>query len=186
MEDQKILSLYQIRNEDAIAATAEKYGGYCAGIAGNILDAREDVEEVLNDTWFRAWATIPPEKPAYLKLYLARITRNLSYDRFRTQNREKRGGGAITVALEELAECISGGSQPGDSLDARELRDAVNSFLGKLGDRDREVFLRRYFRVEDTDAIAQATGLRETGVRTILSRTRKKLKQYLIKEGLIL
>lgn len=186
MEDKQILSLYRNRDEGAIEETAKKYSRYCAGIAGNILDVREDIEEVLNDTWLRAWSTIPPENPVHLKLYLARIARNLSYDKFRRQSREKRGGGTVTVALEELTECIPGGSQPSDSLDARELRDAVNGFLGTLRGRDREVFLRRYFRVEDTGAIAQAMELRETGVRTILSRTRKKLKQYLIKEGLIL
>lgn len=184
MEDREILSLYQHRDEGAIEATAKKYGGYCAGIAGNILNIREDVEEVLNDTWMRAWSTIPPERPAVLKLYLARITRNLSYDRFRAQNRDKRGGGTVTVALEELAECIPAKGQPGDALAAKELREAVNRFLGTLPDRDRAVFLRRYFHVEDTVVIARAMGIRETGVRTILSRTRKKLKKFLEKEDL--
>jgi RNA polymerase sigma-70 factor (ECF subfamily) len=142
------------------------------------------VEEVLNDTWLKAWSTIPPKSPAYLKLYLARITRNLSYDKFRGQSREKRGGGVITVALEELAECIPAKGQPGDALDARELRDGMNRFLGTLPERDRQVFLRRYFHVEATKVIARAMGVRETGVRTILSRTRKKLKRYLEKEDL--
>ena len=184
MEDKQILSLYRNRDEGAIEETAKKYSGYCAGIAGNILDVREDIEEVLNDTWLRAWSTIPPENPVHLKLYLARIARNLSYDRFRSQSREKRGGGVITVALEELAECIPARGQPSDALDAKELRVAVNRFLGKLPERDRQVFLRRYFRVEATEVIAQAMGVRETGVRTILSRTRKKLKRYLEKEDL--
>lgn len=184
MEDIQIISLYQSRDERAIEETAKKYGGYCAGIAGNILDVREDVEEVLSDTWLRAWSTIPPEQPAYLKLYLARIARNLSFDKFRGQNRDKRGGGAMTLALEELSECIPAPGQPGDALDARELQDAVNRFLGTLRDRDREVFLRRYFRVEEISAIAKALKLRETAVRTVLSRTRKKLKKYLKKEDL--
>ena len=184
MEDNQILSLYRNRDEGAIEATAKKYGGYCAGIAGKILDIREDVEEVLNDTWLRAWSTIPPENPTHLKLYLARIARNLSYDKFRSQSREKRGGGVITVALDELAECIPAWGCPDDALDAGELRVAVNRFLGTLPDRDRQVFLRRYFHVEETEAIARIMGIRETGVRTILSRTRKKLKRYLEKEDL--
>lgn len=184
MEDTDIIYLYLQRDERAIEETARKYSGYCAGIAGNILNAPEDIEEVLSDTWMRAWSTIPPEQPAHLKLYLARIARNLSYDRFRGQSRSKRGGGTITVALEELAECIPASGQPGDALNAKELRDAVNRFLGTLQDRDREIFLRRYFRVEDTAVIAKDLKLRETGVRTVLSRTRKKLKKYLEKEDL--
>lgn len=184
MEDSKILSLYLNRDEGAVEATAKKYGGYCAGIAGNILDSREDIEEVLNDTWLRAWSTIPPERPIHLKLYLARIARNLSYDKFRAQSRNKRGGGTITVALEELAECVPDHGQPGDALDARELQKAVDRFLGTVPDRDREMFLRRYFHVEDISAVAKAMDIRETAVRTVLSRTRKKLKKYLEKEEL--
>lgn len=184
MEDSKILLWYLNRDEDAIEATAKKYGGYCAGIAGNILDNPEDIEEVLNDTWMRAWSTIPPERPVYLKLYLGRIVRNLSYDKFRAKSRDKRGGGAVTVALEELAECIPDRGQPGDALEAKELQVAMNRFLELLQQRDREIFLRRYFYVEDTATVARAMGIRETGVRTILSRTRKKLKKYLEKENL--
>lgn len=183
MEDNSILSLFFQREERAIEETERKYGGYCAGIAGNILDNHEDIEEVLNDTWMRVWSSIPPEHPGVFKLYLARIVRNLSYDKFRGQNRGKRGGGTITVALDELAQCIPARGQPGDALDAKELKDAVNHFLGTLPDRDRMVFLRRYFHVEDTAAIAGSMGVRETAVRTVLSRTRKKLKKYLEKEG---
>ena len=51
MEDKQIIELYLAREEAAIAATKEKYGGYCAAIAGNILD---DPEEV----WI-PWMTFP-------------------------------------------------------------------------------------------------------------------------------
>lgn len=144
------------------------------------------MEEVLSDTWLRAWNSIPPQKPANLKLFLARITRNLSYDRFRTQTRAKRGGGEITVALQELSACIPSPGQPGDALEAEELQKAVNTFLSTLPQRDRSVFLLRYFYAESMDAIALRFGIRPGLVRTILSRTRKKLKTYLIKEDFCL
>lgn len=184
MEDARIIALYHDRDEAAIRETSEKYGAYCAAIAGNILDAPEDVEEVLSDTWLRAWNSIPPERPGNLKLYLARIARNLSFDRFRGQCRQKRGGGELTLALEELSGCLPAPGQPGDRLAERELQDAVNRFLGTLPERERGIFLWRYFFAEDCHTIARRCGIRETAVRTVLSRTRKKLKEFLQKEEL--
>lgn len=185
MEDAQILQLFFDRNEDAITQTRNAYGTYCASVARRILDDGSDVEEILNDTWLRAWNSIPPEKPESLKLYLARIARNLSFDRFRSQNREKRGGGIVTVALDELRECIGESASPESALETKELQKAVNRFLSTLPKRDRGIFLLRYFYLESTRTIAGRYAIQEDLVRAILSRTRKKLKQYLIKEGLI-
>lgn len=183
MEDQQIIALYFDRDEQAIAATKEKYGGYCAAVAGNILDAPEDIEEVLSDTWLNTWNSIPPQKPDNFKLYLARITRNLSFDRFRSQSREKRGGSQIILALEELSQCIRAPSHPGQALEAKELNASINAFLTTLPQKDRMIFLRRYFYTQSFEEIAAAAGISQGAVRTSLSRTRKKLKHYLEKEG---
>lgn len=185
MEDSKILELYFARDEQAITATADKYGGYCASVAGNILDAPEDIEEVLSDTWLKAWNSIPPQRPTSFKLYLARIARNLAFDRFRSQSREKRGGSQIILALEELSHCVPSSSQPGGELEAKELSVAINAFLATLPSRDRVIFLRRYFYTQSFEEIAAAVGTSQGAVRTSLSRTRKKLKHYLIKEGFL-
>lgn len=183
MTDNEILSLYLSRKEAAITATRDTYGSYCAAVARNILDNPQDVEEILSDTWLRAWNTIPPQNPGNLKLYLARITRNLSFDRFRSQTREKRGSGEMTLALEELSECIPAHDNPEAVVSAKELESAINTFLHTLPQRDRSIFLLRYFYVEPMDAIARRYGIRPGLVRTILSRTRKRLNAYLIKEG---
>ena len=183
MEDQQIIELYFARDEEAIAATKDKYGPYCAAIAGNILDTPEDVEEVLSDTWLRIWNSIPPQKPESLKLYIARIARNLSFDRFRSQTREKRGGSQVVLALEELTHCIPSPGHPGAELEAKELRTTVNAFLVTLPQRDRIIFLRRYFYTQSFEEIAAHCGISQGAVRTALSRTRKKLKQHLKKEG---
>lgn len=184
MEDGQILDLFFAREEAALEEVREKYGAYCAAVAGRILDDRQDVEEVVSDTWLRVWETIPPVRPVSLKLYLARIARNLAFDRFRSKTREKRGGGAVVLALEELRDCAAPG-RVGDDLDVRELRDAVNGFLRSLPRREREIFLLRYFHLDAAHAIARRMGLREDNVRAILSRTRKKLRAFLKKEGLI-
>lgn len=185
MEEAQILQMYVDRKEEAVEQSRSAYGSYCAAVIRRILDNDSDVEEILNDTWLCAWNAIPPAKPENLKLYLARIARNLSFDRFRSQNREKRGGGEVVLALEELRECADLAASPESALENQELRIAVNSFLATLPKRERGIFLLRYFYLESTAAIARRYSLREDHVRTLLSRTRKKLRQYLIKEGMI-
>ena len=81
MTDEEIVALYWRRDEAAVRATAEKYGGYCRTVAGRILDRREDVEECLSDTWLGAWNAIPPHRPRRLELFLGKITRGLAFDR---------------------------------------------------------------------------------------------------------
>ena len=102
MEDSAIIDLYWAREERALSETDAKYGGYCRSIAHNILKNREDSEECVSDTWLHAWNAMPPQRPSILSSFLGRITRNLSFDRCRRQNAEKRGGGSLPLALDEM------------------------------------------------------------------------------------
>ena len=119
LEDRQIIELYWQKNADAISETASKYGAYCFTIAENILHSTEDSEECVNDTWLHAWNAIPPQKPNILRLFLAKITRNLSFDRFNARNAEKRGGGEIALVLEELGECFGGGADTEAAYEAK-------------------------------------------------------------------
>lgn len=183
MEDRQIIQLYLDRDEQAVAETERKYGGYCLSIAGAILDSREDAEEAVSDTWYRAWNSIPPQMPRVLKLYLAKITRNLAFNTYRKNSARKRGGGEIDLVLEELNGCVPAPGSIEDSWDARELGMAIQSFLQTRSQRERGIFLSRYFGVEDCGSIAARYGLTESNVRKILTRTRQKLKDYLHREG---
>lgn len=183
MDDQQIVALYRKRDEQAVMETERAYGGYCFTIAMNILGCREDASEVVLDTWMQAWSSIPPQEPKNLKLYLARIARNLSLSRWRMYHASKRGGGQVLVALEELGDCVCTDTDASQTLDKKELGRCINQFLLRQPHRDRAVFLRRYFHLDDTACIANRYGLRESNVLQILSRTRRKLKQYLIQEG---
>ena len=183
MNDDQIIELYLARDERAITATDMKYGTYCRQVANRILPDPMDAEETVSDTWLRTWNTIPPHQPNVLKLYLAKITRNLAFSRFRTQSAEKRGGGEAVLALEELEECVGTGGGVGDGLALKELTASIESLLKTLPQRNRHVFIRRYFFLESTAQIAARYGLKESNVLMILARVRKKLKEHLIKEG---
>ena len=141
MEDKKIIDLYFQRDEQAIAETAGKYGKYCLSIARGILGSPSDAEECVNDTYLRAWNSIPPQVPRQLKLFLGRIARNLAVDRLRNDCAQKRGGSETELALEELAQCVSPNGDPANALELKELQQAIARFLHTLPRRERDLFV---------------------------------------------
>ncbi len=183
MEDSQIIELYWQKNGDAISETANKYGAYCFTIADNILHSTEDSEECVNDTWLHAWNTIPPQRPNAFRMFLAKITRNLSFDRFNARNAEKRGSGEITFVLDELSECLASEADVEAAYEVTELEQRICRFVRALPERDRNVFVRRYFFTEPVASIAERYGLTANNIMVILSRTRKKLKHELMREG---
>lgn len=119
MKDEEILRLYRERSETALTETERQYGALCGTIARNILRNRQDAEECVNDTWHRAWNSIPPEEPRSLAAYLGRITRNLALNRLQKQNRLKRGGGEMTLIWEEPGRDAARPGHPGAALGAQ-------------------------------------------------------------------
>ena len=183
MDDQRIIELYFARDEQAIAETQKKYGGYCHTVAAAILADIRDAEECVNDTYLHAWNAIPPQRPNIFSAFLAAITRNLALTRYRANRREKRGGGALALALEELENCIpapAGGSITDDI----HLRDTLNAFVRDLPQPSRDIFLRRYWFVRTVPQIAAETGMKESRVKMILHRTRERLREHLLREGI--
>ena len=165
MDDQNIIALYWARSETAISETAQKYGGYCFSIAKNILTNHEDAEESVNDTYLTAWNAMPPRRPSILATFLGKITRRLAIDRWRYRNACKRGGGEVTLALDELEDCAS--------------QDSLEKAM------DRLVFLSRYWYLDPIADIAEHFGFSVSKVTSMLRRTRGRLRQALEKEELL-
>ena len=143
MQDNQIVDLYWARNEQAIDATAKKYGRYCYRIAFNILNNREDADESVNDTYMGAWKSMPPHRPSVLSTFLGKLTRRISLNKWRNQNRNKRGGGEVMLALDELSECIPSQQNPERELEMKELALAINHFIGALQPTERDIFVTR-------------------------------------------
>ena len=183
MEDEAIIKLYFARDERAVQETDQKYGRYCFTLADAILHNHQDSEETVSDTYLKAWNAIPPKKPEVLKLFLAKITRNLAFTRWRGYSAQKRGGGEMNLVLEELGECVAAPGQVEDHLNGKELALTIRAFLDTLPEREQNLFLRRYFFVEESNVIARRYGMKRATVLRTLSRTREKLRAYLIKEG---
>lgn len=182
MQDRDILDLYFARDERAIAESSQKYGTYCLGIAKNILQNMQDAEECVNDTWLRTWNSIPPAKPTLLKTYLGKITRNLALDKYKTSHREKRGCGEVAVAFDEISEITASDYRADDAWREQAFVELLNQFLYSLPERQRNIFVRRYFYTDSVPDIARRFGTSQPNVLKILSRTRQRLKEYLDKE----
>ena len=184
MNDVQIIGLYNARDEKAITETESKYGKYCLSIARNILWNMQDCEECVSDTWLQAWNTIPPKQPSCLRLFLAKITRNLSINRRKQNTRLKRGGDdQWLLALEEVGEFVPAADTVETAMEEQIFVETVANFLRTLPERERGIFLRRYFHMESTAQIAAFYRTAEGNVQKSLSRTRQKLRTYLEKEG---
>ena len=180
MEDRKIIELFFERSEKALDETEKKYGRYCHTVAYSVLGSKEDTEEVVNDTYLRAWNSIPPAKPQRLSTYLGKITRNLALNRLRDGRRRLEA----ELVYEEIAEAIPDVS--GDPCEDIELRDALNDFLADLDKTRRRMFVSRYFYMRSIREISREMGVSEGAVKVGLSRTRKRLREFLSERGIVI
>lgn len=183
MEDQSIIDLFWERAEAAIPETANKYGKYCYSIAYNILYNHEDSEECVNDTYFNAWGAMPPHRPSRLSTFLGKITRNLSLNRWDQLNSEKRGGGQVLLALDELSEYIPAAESIEQTVDNLALAEIFNRFLASLSSSSRKIFIQRYWYMSSIKEIAMGYAITEGKVKMSLLRSRKALKNFLEEEG---
>lgn len=183
MGDSEIVNLYWQRDEAAVRETQYKYGRYLAKIAGSILSNREDGEEVVNDTYLKAWNSIPPNRPNSLSAYLGKITRRLAIDALRTRGREKRVSSAYAISLSELEECVPGAAGAEEHLEQSLLAEAINAYLRTLTPQARNMFIGRYFYMDSLDEVAAYYGMSKSKAKSMLYRVRLGLKAYLMQEG---
>lgn len=181
LEDDEIIKMFLDRREEAIKFASDKYGGLCSTVSYNILRSNEDAKECVNDALYKAWETIPPNKPNKLSAYLAKITRNIALDRYRFFHRKKRD--AFTEILEESEDIYINAASVEQQADSMALSEAISDFLHKQTLKSRKIFLCRYWLCESAETIAAKFGVKIGAVYTSLSRTRSDLKEYLKKEG---
>lgn len=180
MTDSQILDLFFARSERAIEETDTQYGNYCYRISYNILNNSEDSEECVNDTYLSAWNLIPPTRPNCFSVFLGRITRSISIDRWRKGKAQKRGGGQLPMAIHEME--YSFGS--GQDMELEYINShLISTFLWKLAEEERNVFICRYWYLDSISDIAHDFGFTQSKVKTMLMRTRRKFRDYLLEEG---
>ena len=182
MDDSKIMELFFARNEDAIKHTDDTYGRRLFHLADNIVHNDQDAEESVNDTYMKAWDTIPPQRPEHFFAYIAKICRNFALKKIDWQKAKKRNAEVVTLT-QEMENCIPDTYRDMEA-DERELGRILDAFLRTLTPENQMVFLRRYWYVDTIAEIAVRYGISESAVQMRLNRTRSKLAMYLAKEGI--
>ena len=148
----------------------------------NILRSFPDSEECVNDTYGKAWDTMPPQKPDSLRAYLGRIVRNLSISRYRLLHAQKRSSGA-DVLLSELGDCVPSGDDTFRTVECKELSDIISRWLDGLTREERALFLRRYWNGDSVKTLAEEMNVRPNSLTKRLLRLREDLRLYLKEEG---
>ena len=182
MDDSKIIELFFLRNEDAIRYTQDAYGLRLFVLADNIVRNDQDAEESVNDTYMKAWDSIPPQKPIRFFAYLARICRNFALDKLDWKKAAKRNAEVISLT-QEMESCIPDRVHDRE-MEAKELGQILDAFLRTLTEENQLVFLRRYWFADSVGEIAARYHISENAVSMRLNRTRAKLRTYLAKEGI--
>ena len=184
MEDSRIISLFFERSEQAVEELDRKYGPAVRKTAANILNDRLDVEECVNDTYLRAWNSIPPQDPNPLISYICKIARNLALDRYHANTAEKRNGN-FDLVLNEMEDCIPSDMNVETEYEAKELTSAINRYLSTLDRDDRFLFVRRYWYGDSVADLAAVTGGSTGRISVRLFRIRERMKKALEKEGFL-
>jgi len=182
MDDLQIIELYFARDEQAIKETDRKYGKMCFRVAKNLLFNNEDSEECVNDTYLTVWHKIPPTRPNNFTAFICKITRNLSLKKLETSNAMKRSADAI-ISLSEIEATLPDYSIAPD-IEEEELGKLISAFLWSEKELDRNVFLRKYWFFDTISDIAERYSLPENTVKSMLFRSRNRLREFLKKEGI--
>ena len=180
MTDEMLVELLYTRSDGALEALQTQYGAYCRTIASRILSDDRDVEECLNDCLLSVWKAIPPARSAHFRGWLGAVVRNRAI-----AIGKQKGKTAPTVeetAL-ELAQCLSPGGNLQETMEAKDLGEAISDFLRAQKPDTRRAFLHRYWRCESVEEVAHEMGGSVSKTKTVLFRTRNSLRDYLQKEG---
>lgn len=171
-----IVDLFLERDEKAIHNSCEKYGKRLNLLSARIVKDVQAAEECENDTYMKAWNSIPPNEPReYLYPFLARITRRLSLNYCRDKQRLKRNAHICELSI-EMEACIPTPNDGECKVRNIELKQAINGFLATLSEEKRNIFLRRYWYCDSIIEIS------ESKAKTTLFRIRNLFRTYLEKE----
>ncbi len=183
LSDSAIVELYWARDESAITYTDKKYRNYLLAIANNVLMDLQDSEECLNDTYLDTWNSIPPNRPRVLQAFLSTITRHLAIDRYRNKHNKKSIPPAMAISLEDLSGMQLEDDDAYVEEQARDLAGVISAWLRTLSERQRYVFMSRFYDARTIEEIAAKLGCSRTTVYTEINFIKTSLKARLEKEG---
>ena len=184
LPDEQIIDLFFSRDESAIKETDKKFGRILYGIAYNVLHDKQDCEECVNDAYLSAWKAIPPARPRSLCAFLSVIIRRISINRYYAERAKKKIPSEMTVSMEECSDFLSGFDSLEDTVSAKELGSMIGDFVNSLSEKQRYVFMGRFWFFDPVKDIAKELDTSESSVYKEISKIKAELKDYLETRGI--
>ncbi len=178
--DALLVEMFWSRNESAIAETDSTYGKYLYAVGASILTDKRDIEECKNDALLAAWNAIPPERPAVLLTFLSKLMRRISISRYRALSAKKNQATSLTLAETELLS-LTDGRTVADEYGEAELSQLIASFVRALPERERYIFVGRFYMSQSVQSLARELGVNIATVYRDIGRIKEALKAYLEK-----
>ena len=177
--DEQIIEMYWQRNELAIQETDKKYGQFLFRIAYNTLHDRLDCEECQNDAYLDTWNAIPPTRPIVFSAFITQITRRIALDRYKEKSRKKRIPSELTVSIEDMNETLHDYSMVDAHYDIKEIGRVINEYVKKLSDRQRYIFIDRFYLAESVETISTDLSISVATVYREIEKIKHGLKIHL-------
>lgn len=179
MNERVLLKSLKHKSEKALEETIQKYSAYVTAIIKEILNskaAKEDIEELVADTFIALWTTA--ERIDYvhyssLKAYIGMIARNKAKDYLRMNKN-------IDLELYENAILIEDGLEK--QMLQKEQQQYIKELLTRLKPDDQRIFLLHYYQYKKIDEIAAIMHMNPQTVKTRLRRGRETLRALLCDE----
>lgn len=179
LSDSQIIDLYWKRQENAILETDHKYGQFLFRIAYNILQDKLDCEECQNDTYLKVWNAIPPTRPTEFAAFLVQIMRRIAINRYKEKTCKKRISSELTVAMEDVQNTLHSDDAVGAVYQAREVGKIINDYVKALPNRQRYIFIDRFYLSESVETIAADLKISSATVYREIDKIKQGLKLHL-------
>lgn len=171
--DEQIIDMYWNRSEQAIQETDYKYGKYLFTIAYNILYDSMDCEECKNDTYLRVWNAIPPTRPLVFRAFLTTVMRNIAIDHYKEKTSKKRIPSELLLSMEDMNEALHSDQIVEKIYEAEEVGRYISIYVQSLSERQRYIFMGRYYMADPVEDLAEDLGV---SIQTVYSRKVGKLR----------
>lgn len=177
--DEQIIELYWRREEKAIQETDKKYGQFLFRIAYNILHERLDCEECQNDTYLGVWNAIPPTRPTVFPAFITQIMRRIAINRYKEKASRKRIPSELTISMENVNGTLHGDDSVAVKYEMAEVGKIINNYVRELSDRQRYIFIDRFYLAESVETIATDLSISVPTVYREIDKIKHSLKLYL-------
>ncbi len=179
LSDEMLIELYWNRKECAIKETDKKYGEFLFQIAYGILHDRLDCEECRNDTYLGIWKAIPPTKPIVFPAFITQIMRRIAINKYKEKSCKKRIPSELTYSIEDYENTLTSDDTVDGKYAAEEVGRIISVYVRGLSERQKYIFIGRFYMAEDVASLADDLGISIATVYRELDNIKCGLKLHL-------